>query len=259
MHRGERLLDQDHHQKRLDLIGSCVRFNLQFPNNGIATGKSFSNCGSVLPELQAAMKETLKQTTKQVMIRFGGLQWKIRTRAVKKGRATKMRNIITENQKNNSNRLCREMDTRRILPEVYAGKQPHERKPENWDQFASGPRQTDSVAEAGAIRGRGGAIFRPQREDQSRYSTRQHPAFVQGHRARTTQEVPLHIVKVSGIHQTARSGLPQCDQQFKNHCQFCFSWPSIHLFAALGKQTHFGFLLGGRYSGCCVPRSCRGM
>ena len=31
----------------------------------------------------------------------------------------------------------------------------------------------------------------------------------------------------------------------KNHGQFCFSWPYIHLFATLGKQMHFVFHFGG--------------
>ena len=65
--------------------------------------------------------------------------------------------------------------------------------------------------------------------------------------------------KGSQIHQTARLGLPQwCDQQFKkNHGQFCFSWPSIHLFATLGKQLHFGSLFGGRPAGVAYPVATR--
>ena len=43
----------------------------------------------------------------------------------------------------------------------------------------------------------------------------------------------------------------------KNHCQFCFSWPSIHLFATLGKQMHFGFPFGGRAAGVAYSAATR--
>ena len=43
-----------------------------------AKEKSFCNCGSILPQLQARMKETLKETTKLVMIRSSTLQWRKR-------------------------------------------------------------------------------------------------------------------------------------------------------------------------------------
>ena len=42
----------------------------------------------------------------------------------------------------------------------------------------------------------------------------------------------------------------------KNHGHF--SWPSIHIFATLGKQMHFGFLFFVAYSGCCVPLQLHG-
>ena len=45
--------------------------------------------------------------------------------------------------------------------------------------------------------------------------------------------------------------------KFKNHGQFCFSWPSIHLFATLGKQMHFGFPIGGRTAGVACPAATR--
>ena len=41
------------------------------------------------------------------------------------------------------------------------------------------------------------------------------------------------------------------------HCQFCFSWPSIDLFATLGKHMLFGFPFGGRTAGVAYPAATR--
>ena len=60
---------------------------------------------------------------------------------------------------------------------------------------------------------------------------------------------PLHnqSVKSPGIHQTACLGLPQwCDQQLRKPRSILFFVASIHLFATLGKQVHFGLHFAGR-------------
>ena len=38
----------------------------------------------------------------------------------------------------------------------------------------------------------------------------------------------------------------------KKHCQFCFSWPSLHLFATVGVSFWWA------YRGCCVPPQLHG-
>ena len=36
------------------------------------------------------------------------------------------------------------------------------------------------------------------------------------------------------------------NESLEVYCRFCFSWPSIHLFATFGKHMQFGFPFGGR-------------
>ena len=53
-------------------------------------------------------------------------------------------------------------------------------------------------------------------------------------------------VQIPNLTQTLAEGyLSGLTRSPKKHCEFCFSWPSTHLFATLGKQMHFGFPFGG--------------
>ena len=75
-----------------------------------AKGMTFCKCGSFLPELHAGMKETLKDTTKQVMVRLSSLQWrKGRTRghagSIQKAQNIKLRSITTEKHRTSNSKV----------------------------------------------------------------------------------------------------------------------------------------------------------
>ena len=72
-----------------------------------------------------------------------------------------------------------------------------------------------------------------------------------------SQLVPLRAAPVDALESTkplAYGCFNSVTNSSKNHCQFCFSWPSKHLFATLGKQMHFGFPFGGRTAGVAATR-----
>ena len=113
-------------------------------------------CDFILPELPAGMKETLKESTKQVMIRLSSVQWREgRTRGHVGSLNLESTECQTVEHRKTIIRLCRKLDKRRDVTVSTCKKTAHARNNGELGpncKWTTEDPQSHAAAKAGAIR-----------------------------------------------------------------------------------------------------------